>query len=382
MTIQSSSSYTALELFKILINQNKMILLDVRNKEDSKRINIESPFPFKFKNIPYFDFIENEKMTVEKIPRGIPIKIICAKEGSANFVADILIKYGFDDVAYLSGGINTWGNLLIPKRINLKSDPYKLYQFIRPGKASCSYGLIYNGKMVLFDPSRNYNFYNSFSKVNNAKIIRIYETHLQADYISGSKIIADYTGAKIYAHENDFKKSSFNYNQLKNNEIYYIDKNGPKISTIYTPGHTLGSVSYIIDKKYLLSGDTLFISSIGRPDLGGKIKSWSKILYNTITDTIQKLDNNLYVLPGHYTDWSEANNKMILIKKLADIKKQNANIFELSSHKKFFQFLNNNISEQPKVYKKIRYINKGLLKINNDEADIIDLGKNECSIAS
>ena len=119
MTIQSSSSYTALELFKILINQNKMILLDVRNKEDSKRINIESPFPFKFKNIPYFDFIENEKMTVEKIPRGIPIKIICAKEGSANFVADILIKYGFDDVAYLSGFPLLRFNAILQKEISL-----------------------------------------------------------------------------------------------------------------------------------------------------------------------------------------------------------------------------------------------------------------------
>ena len=113
---------------------------------------------------------------------------ICAKEGSARYVGEILVNHGFKDVRYLEGGIKTWGNMLVPKLV-ATGDGYKLYQFIRPGKASCSYALIYNEEMVLFDPSRNVEFYQRFAENNGARIVKSCETHLQADYISGSPML-------------------------------------------------------------------------------------------------------------------------------------------------------------------------------------------------
>ena len=376
------SSFSADELFQFLISQNNILVLDVRNEKDFERFNVEGPFQFNMKNIPYFDFIEEEDKSVLKVSRNRPIKVICSKEGSAQFVGEILISHGFEDVAYLSGGIKTWGNLLIPKRVNSKSDIYELYQFIRPGKASCSYGLIYNRKMYIFDPSRNCNFYQSFAKLKNVQIVRTFETHLQADYISGSKQISDETGAEILAHVSDFSKASFKYSPVDDNDKYTIGKSGPEIQVFHTPGHTLGSTSYIIDNQYFISGDTIFIHSVGRPDLGGKVEEWANILFKTLTNKIQKMDGNLNVLPGHYIDWTEANDDMIIMKKLSDIKKQNSNVFEVDSPEKFIQFIKDNITIQPQVYKEIRKINSGWFNVGIEEADTMDLGKNECSTAN
>lgn len=359
-----------------------MLVLDVRNEDDFNRFNVEGPFPFDMVNVPYFDFMEEEDASVQKVSREKPVKVVCAKEGSAQYVGEILVNNGFEDVAYLSGGIKTWGNLLAPKRINLGSEPYALFQFIRPGKASCSYGLLYKGEMVVFDPSRNFEFYESVAISQNAKIVKTFETHLQADYISGSKQIANKTGADIFAHEADFKDATFIYSTINDGEIFTIGENGPEIKVLHSPGHTPGSTSYIIDDKYLISGDTVFIQSVGRPDLGGKTEAWSEMLFDTLTNKIMDLSGDLNVLPGHYMDWSEANSDLVFSDKLAEVIAYNENVYHMDSPKIFTQYIKDNMRKSPEVYGEIRKVNTGWLDVEIDEADTMDLGKNECAAAA
>ncbi|MDP7071457.1 MAG: MBL fold metallo-hydrolase [Candidatus Marinimicrobia bacterium] len=375
----SLQSYSAKDLFDFLTNQDDMLVLDVRNEDDFNRFNVEGPFPFDMVNVPYFDFMEEEDASIQKVSREKPVKVVCAKEGSAQYVGEILVKNGFKDVAYLSGGIKTWGNLLAPKRINPSSDSYSLFQFIRPGKASCNYGLLYEGEMIIFDPSRNFEFYETFASSQNAKIVKTFETHLQADYISGSKQIANETGADIFAHEGDFKDATFKYSTINDGEIYTIGENGPEIKVLHSPGHTPGSTSYIIDDKYLISGDTVFIQSVGRPDLGGKAKEWSATLFDTITNKVLNLDHGLNVLPGHYMDWSEANDHLVFSEKLEKILDLNEAVYELDSSEKFTEFILDNMRDSPKVYDEIRKVNSGWMDVDMNEADIMDLGKNECA---
>ncbi len=374
--------YTANDLFEYLTNKEDILILDVRNEDDFGRFSVEGPFPFDMINIPYFDFMEDEDASVAKVSRKKPVKVVCAKEGSAKYVGDILVRNGFEDVAFLTGGIKTWGNLLAPKRINPVSDDYALYQFIRPGKASCNYGLLYKGEMVIFDPSRNIEFYGSFANSQNAKIVKTFETHLQADYISGSKQIANETGAEIFAHNGDFIDASFKYSKVNDSEIYTVGKAGPEIKVLHSPGHTPGSTSYIIDDKFMISGDTVFILSVGRPDLGGKAEEWSVMLYSTLTDKVMKLDGGLNVLPGHYMDWNEANSELIFSEKLEKIIEHNAHVYNMDSPERFTQYIKDNMRKSPEVYGEIRKVNAGWIDVDINEADIMDLGKNECAAAT
>ena len=379
--MSSLKSYSADDLFSFLIQKEDVIVLDVRNEEDFGRFSVEGPFPFDMVNVPYFDFMEEEDASVAKVSYDKPVKVVCAKEGSAQYVGEILMNHGFKDVAFLTGGIKTWGNMLTPKRINPESDDYALYQFIRPAKASCNYGLLYKGEMVNFDPSRNYDFYHSFSHSQNVKIVRTFETHLQADYISGSKKIADVTGAEIMANVDDFKDASFQYSGVKDGESYSVGGDGPEIKVLHSPGHTPGSTSYIIDDKYFITGDTVFILSVGRPDLGGKAEEWSVMLFDTLTNKVQNLDKKLKVLPGHFMDWNEANDSLLFVQNLGEVIHHNAGIFKISTPENFTQYIMDNMRKSPEIYGEIRKVNVGWLDVDMNEADIMDLGKNECAAA-
>lgn len=376
------TTYKAEDLFEWVTREGEeFLLLDVRVNEEFDRFKVEGPFLSDMVNVPYVEFVEHEEESVAKVPRAQKVRIVCAKEGSAKYVGEILMNHGFEDVRFLEGGIKTWGNMLAPKPV-ASEDDYQLFQFIRPGKASCSYGLISNDEMALFDPSRNTDFYQRFAENKGARIVKSFETHLQADYISGSKKIAADSGAHILGHENDFKDATFDYQKIEDQQVYTFSRGGPEIKALHMPGHTPGSTSYLIDNKYLITGDTVFILSIGRPDLGGKAEEWSKLLYNTLKTKIADLSNELVILPGHYMDWSEANPAQIFSDTLGSIKAKNADIYNIQNEDAFIGFIKNNMRPQPEVYAEIRKVNAGLLEVDAEEQEIMDLGKNECAASA
>jgi len=321
--------------------------------------------------------MEIEDECIAKVPKGRSIRVICAKEGSARYVAEILEKHGFDDVGYLEGGIKSWGNLLVPVLLNPGSD-FALYQFIRPGKASCSYGLIYNNELMLFDPSRNIEFYLQFAEMNKCRLIKTFETHLQADYIAGSRLLSAATGAEFLANEKDFKHSRITYTPLQDGEIQRFSNGGPEVKVFFSPGHTPGSTSFIIDNHFLISGDTIFIHSVGRPDLGGKVDEWSDILFHTL-EKIRTLDDTLIVLPGHFMGWDEADERLVFAATLAQTKEYNSSIHRINKAADFLAFIKANMRKQPEEYATIRQINAYLQEVDDDKAEELDLGKNECA---
>ncbi|MGD1974571.1 MAG: MBL fold metallo-hydrolase [Desulfobacterales bacterium] len=374
-------SYTAEELFDWVTQPgHDFTLLDVRNNEEFGRFKVEGPHLSKILNHPYIEFIEKEEEAVDQlqVSKAESIRIVCAKEGSAKYVAEILLNNGWQDVKILEKGIKSWGNLLTPKLV-APQNGYSLYQFIRPGKASCSYGLICGDEMVVFDPSRDAEYYQNFAKKHNARIIKTFETHLQADYISGSQRLHSDTGAEIVGHQDDFKDAVFEYRGVNDQDIFRFANEGPEIKAIHTPGHTPGSTSYLIDDKYLVTGDTIFILSIGRPDLGGKAKEWSKLLHKTLRTKIAGMDDNLLILPGHYLDWREANSDNVFVDTMGSIKANNANIYGIAEEEEFVRFIEDNMRKQPDVYGEIRKVNAGILEVDDEEQEVMDLGKNECA---
>jgi glyoxylase-like metal-dependent hydrolase (beta-lactamase superfamily II) len=232
---------------------------------------------------------------------------------------------------------------------------------------------------MVFDPSRNTGFYQNFADENGCRIVKSFETHLQADYISGSKQLAQQIGSDIIGHADDFKDAAFDYQKVQDQKVYTFSKGGPQIKAIHMPGHTPGSTSYLIDNEFLITGDTIFILSIGRPDLGGKVEEWSKLLFKTLKTRIGDLNETVTILPGHYMDWSEANQEHIFSDTMGSIRNKNANIYGIEKESDFIDFIKENMRPQPEVYAEIRKVNAGFLEVDEKEQDIMDLGKNECA---
>lgn len=373
-------TYEAKDLFQWLAEQADIVVVDVRNDKDFKRFHVESPYPFSLINVSYYDFMEMEEEAVGRIPRDRSIRIVCAKEGSAKYVAEILEKNGFDDVGYLTGGIKTWGNLLVPKSVATGKE-YELFQCIRPGKASCSYALVCGTEMMLFDPSRNLDFYLNFAAEKGCTIIKTFETHLQADYIAGSRELSKKTGASFYANDGDFKTSKNPYTPLTNGEVHTFSLGGPQVRVLFTPGHTPGSTSYIVDERFIISGDMIFINSVGRPDLGGKAEEWAGMLYDSI-QMVKQLDPRLLVLPGHYMDWEEANADLIFTLTLGEVLERNKHIYDLDNLAAFIVFIKENMRPQPEEYAVIRLVNANLKEEEEERQEELDLGKNECAASA
>ena len=85
------------------------------------------------------------------------------------------------------------------------------------------------------------------------------------------------------------------------------------------------------------------------------------------------------VLPGHYMDWKEANSDLIFMETLKKITEINSEFYAITEEEAFYQFIAANMRKQPDEYAKIREINAGLVAVDDDNADILDLGKNECA---
>jgi hypothetical protein len=94
------------------------------------------------------------------------------------------------------------------------------------------------------------------------------------------------------------------------------------------------------------------------------------------------LDDEIQVCPGHYMDWDEANEKLIFTAALGKIKEINSHIYSIKDSGTFYAFIKENMRPQPEEYAKIREINAGLAEVDEEQQDILDLGKNECAASA
>ena len=107
--------------------------------------------------------------------------------------------------------------------------------------------------------------------------------------------------------------------------------------------------------------------------------SRSRLLFKTLRTKIADMDDDLLILPGHYLDWSEANPDNLFVDTMGSIKTKNADIYNIAEENEFVRFIEDNMRTQPEVYGEIRKVNAGILEVDEEEQEIMDLGKNECA---
>src|SRR5699024_7745876 len=192
----------------------------------------------------------------------------------------MLTDAGFTQVYSLEGGMKAWREHLEPVKISDLKSGGSIYQFVRLGKGCLFYLIASNGEAAVVDDSRMTDVDKLFAENHHLQITHVLDTHLHADHISGGRQLAEKTGGTYYMPEKEAQEVTFKYKSLQENENKLVRNTSIQIQPIYSPGHTIGSTSLIVDETYLLTGDILFIQSIGRPDLAGKADDWVNDLHD------------------------------------------------------------------------------------------------------
>ncbi len=266
------------ELAKKVIKKENLFILDVRNVPDFENWKVDGE-RFDYLNVPYFDLLDGVEGIIDQIPRDKEVLVVCAKEGSSIMVAEMLSEAG-RDVSYLKGGMKAWSEHLEPVKIGDLEGEGSIYQFVRLGKGCLSYLVVSGNEGAIIDPLRLVDQYKMFADELGIKMLHMLDTHLHADHISGGLRLAEATGGTYYLPRKDAEEVQFNYKPLEGGEIVTFGESGVKVRAVYTPGHTIGSTSLIVNNTYLITGDILFLDSIGRPDLAGKAEDWEMICAN------------------------------------------------------------------------------------------------------
>ncbi|MGM1032239.1 MAG: MBL fold metallo-hydrolase [Bacillota bacterium] len=368
---------TAAEVSKKVINKTDLFILDVRNESVYNDWKIEGQ-NFEFLNIPYFDLLDGVEEILDQIPANKEVMVVCAKEGSSVMVAEMLSEAGLD-VFYLKGGMKAWSEHLEPVKIGELAKGAEIYQFVRLGKGCLSYMVVSNGEAAVIDSTRMIDAYLDFADDIGVKITHVLDTHLHADHISGGRRIAEVTNAAYWLPPKDAAEVTFEYQPLESGNVITIGHTAIDIQALYSPGHTIGSTSFVVDQKYLLSGDILFIDSIGRPDLAGLAEDWVGDLRETLYTRYKELSEELIVLPSHFMIIDELNEDGSVAKKLGALFAENHGL-NIADETEFRELVTGNLPPQPNAYQEIRETNMGKIEPDDEKQREMEIGPNRCAV--
>ena len=183
--------------------------------------------------------------------------------------------------------------------------------------ASYMVGCQRSGEAIVIDPSRSVDQYLETAAAEGLRITGSAETHIHADFVSGSRELADRVGAKLYLSDEgpaDWKYQFADQHSsqlLKEGEAFYVGK--VKLEVLHTPGHTPESISFVLTDEGgganvpmgIFTGDFVFVGSIGRPDLletaagvVGSAEIGARQLYHSVR-RFRDLPDHLQVWPAH-----------------------------------------------------------------------------------
>lgn len=380
-------SITAAALYQKLLKEEPLFILDVRNPDAVERFKVEGHPSLQTANIPYYEFMEDEDGSSARVPTDSEILVVCAKQHSSEYVADLLQQRGAQAVT-LEGGIATWADYYDTR--DVVSTAYgRIVQVARPSRGDVSFVVISDGQAAIIDPLRHIEHYTRVISEAGATLTHIFDTHAHADHISGGPALAAQTGAAYYLHPYDaihpmdMLPAQIDYTPLADGQSYQVGRFA--VDVIGFPGHTLGQVNFLFSgpdgSTYLFSGDGIFLRSFGRPDLGGRGEAWTPILYESMFERLPRaINDSTLILPAHFSTLDEADSEGRFVASYSTVKQQNDGLAP-RSRAEFISYVLGHLPTFPPQYVDIKRVNIGLLRPDEEQATELETGKNVCALS-
>jgi len=236
-------------------------------------------------------------------------------------------------------------------------------QFYLGCLAHASYLLASEGEAVVVDPQRDVELYLTAAAQNGVTIRHIVESHLHADFVSGHKELAARTGAKIYIGA----QAGATFPHVPVPDGFELKLGKASIRVLETPGHTPESICLVITDEEksrapwaVLTGDTLFIGDVGRPDLSPRHtpKELAGLLYDSLHTKLLTLSDDVLVYPAHGAGSLCGKNMRAERSSTIGTERLTNYALQIKSREEFVAQLTSNLPARPEYFLKDAEINR------------------------
>jgi hydroxyacylglutathione hydrolase len=236
-------------------------------------------------------------------------------------------------------------------------------QFYLGCLAHASYLLGSRGEAVVVDPQRDVEIYLETAEEHGLKIRHIFETHLHADFVSGHKELAARTGAQIYIGS----KAGATFPHVALEDGFELRFGKAKITVLETPGHTPESICLLVtdeerssEPSAVLTGDTLFIGDVGRPDLSPSHTpaELAGLLYDSLHRKLMALPDGVAVYPAHGAGSLCGKNMRAERSSTIGTERLTNYALQIPSREEFVQQVTSNLPARPDYFLKDAAINR------------------------
>ena len=357
-------------------------VLDVRAESRVAQGRIEVPATATFHNIRGSRVRQLDSLSGTGLDPEVPTAVVCGHGNDSHAVAVHLNGLGAQ-ARSLRGGMAAWMNLVLPRELPAPARLDRFIQFDRIGKGALGYLLVSDGQALIVDPPRDSGAYLEAARESGAEIVGVADTHVHADYISGASALAERLGVPYYLHPADAvypydgTPGKIGFTAIDAATTIRVGRCAVRVA--HTPGHTEGSVTYLVDGAVALTGDCLFIQSVGRPDLAGRTREWTVQLWESLERARRDWSPSVAVCPAHYATDTERRADRSVWATLSDLLRENP-VLRNRDRAAFAAWIEGNAGAFPEAYRTIKAVNVGLARVDDREAETLEVGRNECAL--
>lgn len=312
--------------------------------------------------------------------------VICAKGLTSTSLGFELGERGHD-VAVVKGGMEDWSKLYEVCEVPTGDDRF-LAQVQRRAKGCLGYvvGSRAVGEAVVVDPTRQHHEFELVAADAGLRVVGVLDTHVHADHVSGGPALAERLGVPYYLGRDATDRGVVHdYEPLADGDRVTVGD--VTVEALAAPGHTSEMLSYLVDGEFLLSGDTLFVESVGRTELqfgDADAATGAGLLYETLHERLLALPDGVTVLPGHVSvsadgAYGVAGPGDLVSATLGDLR-DSLPLLELDEEA-FVRRVVENVPAKPPSYESVIEVNTGRREPRDEEeATELELGPNNCAV--
>ena len=307
------------------------------------------------------------------LPIDRPVVTVCNAGKVSQTAADVLAKRGFD-ARSLAGGMKAWSLAWNAADVRVADPSVQVVQVRRTGKGCLSYLIGSGSDAAVIDPSVAPDVYVAIARRHGWSIQHVIETHIHADHLSRAGSLARQTGAALRLQAQH--RARFAFTPIADGESIRLGH--ATLRALATPGHTLESMSYVLNDVAVFTGDTLFTNGVGRPDLHADpeaARHRARTLFASLT-RLQQLPLDLLVLPAHTSEPIAFDGRAV-VARLDDVATWLSGW--MASESAFVERLTSNLPPTPPNFVRIVELNEAGEFPTGDPTDL-EAGANRCAV--